>query len=74
MKPSTIMDQAGKENHTIDWEDVTFPVRDTDWTAKGVEESSQDQKNRSPLHKQVPPTSIVVLQVASEEVTAICDK
>ena len=30
------MDHAVKEDHTIDWEGVNFPLRDTDWTARGV--------------------------------------
>ena len=34
--PSAIMDHVVKENHTIDWEGVKFPNRDTDWTAGGV--------------------------------------
>ena len=36
LHPSAITDHLAKENHTIDWEGVTFPARDTDWTARGV--------------------------------------
>ena len=36
--PLAIMDHIVKENHTIDWEDVKLPVRDTDWIDRGVKE------------------------------------
>ena len=33
---SAIMDHIAKEDHTIHWEGVRFPIRDTDWTTRGV--------------------------------------
>ena len=60
MHPSTIMDQAGKENHTIDWEGLTFPVRDTDWSARVVTKAVEIRKtgahsmNRDVGHNQLP--------------------
>ena len=39
LHPSSITDHVAKENHTIDWEGVKFPARDTDWTARGVKEA-----------------------------------
>ena len=42
--PSSIKDHAMKENQTIDWEDVKFPARDTDWTASSVEEAVKIRK------------------------------
>ena len=52
--PFDITDHAVKEKHTIhvDWEGVTFPTRDTDWTARRVKEAVRDQKDKSPLHDQ----------------------
>ena len=38
---SAIMDHVAKENHTIDWEGVTFPTRNNDWTATGVKEAGK---------------------------------
>ena len=37
--PSAIMDYVVKENHIIDLEGVKFPIRHTDWTARGVKEA-----------------------------------
>ena len=35
MHPSAITDHVAKENHTIDWVGVKFPVRYIHWTARG---------------------------------------
>ena len=39
-----ITDHVAMENHTIDWECLKFPVRDTDWTARGVKEAVEIRK------------------------------
>ena len=38
------MEHVGKGNHTIEWESVTFPTRDTAWTARGVKEAVEIRK------------------------------
>ena len=54
------MDLVAKENHTIDWEGVKFPTRDTDWTARGVKEAVEIRTtghhtmNRDRGHHQLP--------------------
>ena len=42
LHPSTIMDHV--ENHTIYWEGVKFPARDTDWPARGMKEAIEIRK------------------------------
>ena len=77
LHPLAITDPVAKEDHTIDWDGVKFPVRDTDWTSRGVNGGSRDQKDRSPHHEQgwdARLTTIIVLQVAGEEDVAICYK
>ena len=44
MHPSAITDHVGKEDHTIDWESMKFPARDTEWTAIGVKEAVEIRK------------------------------
>ena len=44
LHPSAITDHLAKENHTIDWECVKFPARDTDCTARGVKEAVKIRK------------------------------
>ena len=57
---SVITGHVVKENHTIDWEGVMFPARDTDWTARGVEEAVKIRQigshatNRDEGHHQLP--------------------
>ena len=34
--PSAIMDLVAKNNHTIDWEGMKFPSRDSDTTKRGI--------------------------------------
>ena len=43
----TITDHVAKENHITDWEGLTFPARDTDWTARGAEEAVEIRKTRA---------------------------
>ena len=49
---SAITDHVAKENHTIDWEGVKFPARDTDWTARAVKEAVEIRKRAA--HHQLP--------------------
>ena len=42
--PSAITDHVAKDNHTIDWDKVKFPARDSDWTTRGVKESVEINK------------------------------
>ena len=57
---SAITDHVAKENHTIDWEGVKFPARDTDWTARWVKEAVEIRKtgahtmNRDRGHNHLP--------------------
>ena len=60
LHPYTIMDLVVKENHTIDWDGVTFPTRDTDWIGRGMKEAVNIRKtqaqamNRDVGHHQLP--------------------
>ena len=45
--PSAITDHAAEENHTIDWEGLKFPARDTDWTVRVVKEAVEVRKTRA---------------------------
>ena len=36
---SAITDHAASENHTIDWDNVTLPVKESDWTGRGIMEA-----------------------------------
>ena len=76
MHSSTITDHVAKENHTIVWEGAKFPVRDTDWTARGAKEAVKIRKHEPTPRTGMgmPPTIIIVLQVADEEDVAICNK
>ena len=44
LHPSAITDHVAKENHTIDWEGVKFPDRDTDLTDTWVKEAVETRK------------------------------
>ena len=44
LHPLAITDYVAKENHTIDWQGVKFPARDTGWTARGVKEAVEIRK------------------------------
>ena len=33
-----LMDHAGRENHTTDWDNKTLPVKEEDWTKSGIME------------------------------------
>ncbi len=44
--PSAITDHVSTVNHTIDWDNVTFPMKEADWTVRGVKESIQIRKTR----------------------------
>ena len=44
LHPLAITDHVAKENHTIDWEGMKFPVRDTAWTARGMKEAVEIRK------------------------------
>ena len=37
--PSAITDHVTRNNHTIDWEGVKFPSRDSDSTKRGIREA-----------------------------------
>ena len=44
LHPSAITDHVAKQSHTIDWEGVKLPARDTDLTARGVKEAVKIRK------------------------------
>ena len=45
--PLSITDHTVKENHTIYWEDVIFPTKDTDWTVRCVKEAVEMRKTKA---------------------------
>ena len=50
--PSAIMDHIAKANHSINWEGVKFPARDTDWTAREVKDAVEIRNPQG--HHQLP--------------------
>ena len=47
LHPLAITDHVVKKNHTIDWEGVKFPARDTDWIARRVNEAVEIRKTEA---------------------------
>ena len=47
LHPSAITDHVVQSNHTIDWEGVKFPIRDSDTTRRHVLESIAIHKTRA---------------------------
>ena len=77
LHPSAITDHLAKENHIIYWEGMKFHARDSDWTARRVKEAVGIRKTGAHTMERetgAPLTTIIVLQVAVEEVIAICHK
>ena len=69
--PLAITDHAMKENHTIYWYGVKFPLRDTDWIVRDVKEAVKIKKTRAHSRNKdegwAPPTTNIELQAAGEE-------
>ena len=36
---SALTDHIASENHTIDWDNVTFPMRESEWKKRGIKEA-----------------------------------
>ena len=43
--PSALTDHVAQQNHTIDWDKVTLPMKETDWHVHGIKEAIQIRKS-----------------------------
>ena len=42
--PSALTDHVAQTNHTIDWDKVSFPMKETQWKIRGIKEAIQIKK------------------------------